>query len=432
MKTNPRLAALAQEFADNKAGLDYLDELAGTAGRDLTAEERTAYEGACTRMEQISTEITEANARSLKFDAVAAVTATIDTPTHTRTENVEDRGIVTYNPADAQRPYRAAVAVETMGAELKTRAKVGLDIANGRITRDAGDEVLGRALAHGVAADGTAPVTIEGDLINFVDANRYAVNAARALPMPDNHAPTFKRPRLTQHTTVDTQVTEGDVLSSQRLQNTGDTVTKLTNGGVLALSEQEIDWTDPAMLGLAIQDLAEQYAISSDTVLTAAISASAALGTFANKTILSLTAASDALVPAIASAAATVYGNAKKLADTLFVSVDRWAFLAGLVDADGRPLFPTLSGSAFNAAGSNGLGVASFTGFSIMGLKVVVDPNFASNTWIVAVSQLCEFYEQNKGLLSINVPSTLEVQYAYRGYVAANVYTQGLSPFRAS
>ncbi len=31
-------------------------------------------------------------------------------------------------------------------------------------------DTLQRVVAHGVQADGTAPVTIEGDLINFVDS----------------------------------------------------------------------------------------------------------------------------------------------------------------------------------------------------------------------------------------------------------------------
>lgn len=425
MTVNPRLVALATEFDANKAGLDYLDILAGTEGRAFTPDEQASYDGAITRMDAIAADIKTTNERSARFDAVASVTATITEPAPlVRTTNQVARTGVTFDPSAVAAPYTPRVSVEMLGEELKTRAKTQLDVANGRITRDAADEILGRAVAHGVAADGTAPVTIEGDLIKYVDAQRYAVNATRQLPMPDNHAPTFKRPRVTQRTTVGLQTTEGDVLSSQRLQLTGDTVTKLTRGGVLALSEQEIDWTDPALLGLAIQDLAESYAIDTDTVLTAAIVAAAS---DANETVLSLTCAASDLIPAVASAAGTVYGLAKRMADVLFVSVDRWSYLAGMVDGDGRPLFPTAG--AFNTAGLNSAGVATFTGFSILGLKVIVDPNFVSNTWIVGVSSLCETYEQNKGLLSINVPSTLEVQYAYRGYFAANVYANALSPF---
>jgi hypothetical protein len=59
-------------------------------------------------------------------------------------------------------------------------------------------------------------------------------------------------------------------------------------------------------------------------------------------------------------------------------------------------------------------------------LTLVVDPNFATDTCIVAASKYCEVYEQDKGIAQINVPSILSVDVAYRGYFATNVYAQGL------
>ena len=434
MATNPRLVQLKTEFVGLRDGCKYLDQLAGIEKRDLTDPEKAQYEVACQRMEQIEADITTTLARQSRFDAVADVTAGIvDEPTEpivTRAAVTNPRSPVTFDASIAGTPVFDAraqsKAIEATGEYLLRmgRAAFGLEPLEGHTPIET--EVLKRVVAHGVAADGTAPVTIEGDLIKFVDANRYMVNAARQLPMPDNHAPTFKRPRVTQRTTVANQAAEGDVLSSQRLQLTGDTVTKGTYGGVLALSEQEIDWTEPAMLGLAIQDLAESYAIATDTVLTAAIEAQADQS---SAVVLSLTAASDVLFKAIADAAAVVYSASKKLPDTFFCAVDRWAYLAALTDGDGRPLFPNAGPMNVPGAGS---GVASFTGFQILGQQVVVDPNFSTNIWGLACSQLVEFYEQNKGLLSINVPSTLEIQYAYRGYAAANVYAQGICGFETS
>lgn len=268
---NPRLQQLRDEFTGLRAAVDLLDAKCAAEKRDLTENERMQYEGACTRMEEISADITETSERMEKFDAAAEAAAKVlDAPSVVT--RMEERGIVTYDPKKAGRPYRSSVATEELGEFGKTLGRAILDRAAGKISED---EVLQRVVAHGVAADGTAPVTIEGDLIKFVDANRYAVNRARLLPMPDNHAPTFKRPRATQRTTVATQVTEGDVLSSQRFQAGGDTVTKVTKGGVLSMSEQEIDWTDPALLGLAIQDLAESYAIETDDTLCTAIETAA-------------------------------------------------------------------------------------------------------------------------------------------------------------
>lgn len=435
MAQNPRLTQLKSEFLGLRDGCKYLDDLAGIEKRDLTDPEKAQYEVACQRMEAIEGDITTTLARQERFDKVATVTAGIvDEPaepivTRARIEHVESRSPVTYDPRLAGQAYDSrsqSKAIEEAGAYLIRMGRAAFNMEPLEGTDPVDHDILKRVVAHGVSADGTAPVTIEGDLIKFVDANRYMVNAARQLPMPDNHAPTFKRPRVTQRTTVGQQSAEGDVLSSQRLQLTGDTVTKGTYGGVLSLSEQEIDWTEPAMLGLAIQDLAESYAIATDTVLTAAIEAQADQG---SAVVLSLTAASDVLFKAIADAAAVVYSASKKLPDTFFCAVDRWAYLAALTDGDGRPLFP--NAGPMNVPGS-GSGVASFTGFQILGQQVVVDPNFTTNIWGLASSQLVEFYEQNKGLLSINVPSTLEIQYAYRGYAAANVYAQGVCGFEVS
>ncbi len=344
MATNPRLVQLKTEFIGLRDGCKYLDDLAGIEKRDLTDPEKAQYEVACQRMEQIEGDITTTLARQDRFDKVADVTAGIvDEPTEpivTRAAVTNPRSPVTFDPSLVGVAYdsrQSSRVIEETGAYLLRMGRAAFKMTPLEGDEPVDQDILKRVVAHGVSADGTAPVTIEGDLIKFVDANRYMVNASRQLPMPDNHAPTFKRPRVTQRVTVGQQVTEGDVLSSQRMQLTGDTVTKGTYGGVLSLSEQEIDWTEPAMLGLAIQDLAQSYAIATDTVLTAAIEAQADQS---SAVVLSLTAASDVLFAAIADAAAVVYSASKKLPDTFFCAVDRWAYLAALTDGDGRPLFP--------------------------------------------------------------------------------------------
>ncbi len=306
----------------------------------------------------------------------------------------------------------------------QSRALLGR-LGNPRFVGDA-DE-FGRVVAHGVAADGTAPVTIEGSLVKFVDANRYAVNASRRLPLPDNRAPTFKRPRVTQTTSVGTQATEGDVLSSQRLQLTGDTITKVTKGGVLSLSEQEIDWSDPSMLGQAVVSLAESYAIDSDDFHCSAIETAFTAST---QTVLSNTATLAEFVAGVAASANACYGTAKKVPDTLFVAPDRWAYIIALTDTTGRPAFP-FSGPQ-NVPGAGG-GVNTFSGgLNVLGLRVVADPNFTAGVWGTAVSQLVEFAEQDKGIVQLNAVSTLEVALSYRGYIASYVPQQAVNSLEPS
>lgn len=403
--SNPRVAVLTDEFTKIRTAVDALDQLAADEKRDLTDEERPEYDANLTRMETIAADIEKIEKRSKSLDAVAEAT--------TRS-----------TPAPARTSPRSPVEVPSLGEQIKVRALHSL----GKSSDSLPDyETLTRVLDHGVFADGIQPVTIEGNLVSFVDANRYAVNAARRLPMPDNKSQTFKRPKKTTTTTVAVQAAQGDVLSSRAAEVQGTTVTKATFGGTVALSEQELDWTDPAMLAVTVEDLAEQYAVTTDNALCDAIETAS---TASVQTVVSLTAASDVQIKAIAAATAVAYGTSGKLPDTYFVSVDRWAYLLGLCDGDGRPLFPVAN--VINSAGTNPAGVTGFTGFNILGLNVVVDPNFTSGFQAVAVSQLVEVYEQNKGLLQIAAPSTLETVIAYRGYFATNVYTQGFGALEQS
>lgn len=262
---------------------------------------------------------------------------------------------------------------------------------------------------------GILPTPIIGDLVKFVDASRPLISAMRPMPMPAK-GKTFSRPRLTQSTQSAAQ-TEKSQLQSRQLTTTGDTVTKATHGTVLNLTEQDIDWSDPALLDIAYEDMAEQYAIDTETTAATAVAAAATTTTAFD---ISTAGAGD-ITPALALAAASVYNTAKRLPDTVLCAVNVWAFLAGLVDGDDRPLFPNLS--PVNAPGT--LELTSFSG-NPMGLKLVVSPHFADNFFAVGASRLLEQYEINKGFVTVNVPSVLEQQVAYRGYFATNCYAQGL------
>jgi hypothetical protein len=48
----------------------------------------------------------------------------------------------------------------------------------------------------------------------------------------------------------------------------------------------------------------------------------------------------------------------------------------------------------------------------------VADRNFAANTMIVARGAAMEFYEQVRGIMSVEVPSTLGRTFSYYGYVS--------------
>ena len=105
--------------------------------------------------------------------------------------------------------------------------------------------------------------------------------------------------------------------------------------------------------------------------------------------------------------------------DHVFVSPNVWELLGRQLDVDKRPIFPYAGAAGLmgvNAAGS--ANVTQMNTFNPFGLNLVADRNFASNTLIVARGTAIEFYEQVKGVMSVEVPSTLGRTFSYYGYVA--------------
>lgn len=403
---NVQLSRLREEFTKTRDAIETLERTISEAGRDPNETERSDLDALYAKVEDLTPEMEAELKRSDSLSKVSDIISRI-TPSDSPAR-VQERT----RPADSITPGEYAYRWVLSRMRPNDRDAVSEF------------ETLERALQHQGTADnlGVIPVNIIGDVIKFVDASRPAVNSSRRLPMPAK-GKTFTRPRATQFTSVAAQSAEGDVLASQKFLITSDTITKGTYGGVLNISEQDIDDSEPALLDLAIVDLAEQYAIQTDDVTCTAIETAS---TASAATTLSLTATSDDFIAAIAAAASVVYGTAKALPDVLYASIDRWAYLIGLTDDAGRPLFP-------NLAPQNAPGTASADNFqsNVMGLQLVVDPNFTANFFAVAASKYVETYENVKGLATLQAPSILETQVAYRGRFAANVYTQGFGALEA-
>lgn len=313
-------------------------------------------------------------------------------------------------PARKTAAVTAASKLPTAGDYMKAFITAGMHNDRGPLDRMR-QAIAGHSAEAATQAvtdtAGIIPVPIVGEVQNLIDASRPIISGGvRRLPMPAQGA-TFKRPRISQRTTVATQAAEHDALSSQKMTVAGDTVTKVTKGGYVTVSEQDVDWSDPSALQLLIQDLAEQYAVDTDNYVADALVTAA---TGAENADIS---AASTFIAGLATAAAESYAAAGKMADTLYCAPDAWSGIVGLVDTTGRPVFPYAGPQ--NAGGTSDYTVLSANPF---GLKMVVDANFAAGTCILGPSQLYEFYEQDKGHAQIDSPSTLGVTVAYRGYIA--------------
>ena len=261
---------------------------------------------------------------------------------------------------------------------------------------------------------GLLPVPVLGPLVQDINFVRPVVNRLGARAYPDGGAQkTFVRPTITTHTSVAAQSAEFDAVSATTMVIASNTVTKTTLAGQVTLSVQDMDFTSPAAMQLILNDLMGEYMLASDNkaaddLLAAATSSGVWDGTTTD------------LMKSIYDAAVDVSNGTNFFPDTIFVSPDVWGQMGQLVDGSDRPVFPYVGSAGLQGYNALGGGNATtWVGSNPLGLEIVVDSNFAAKTMIITNSQKAfEFYEQVRGLTSVEVPATLGRTFSFHGYVS--------------
>ena len=257
---------------------------------------------------------------------------------------------------------------------------------------------------------GLLPTPILQPVYNNFIGRRPVVDAIGVKAMPGG-GKVFIRPEVTTHTSIGASIAEQSPTAGT-LVVFNNQVTKQIFGGYVNISEADIDWTDPAILQVVLDDMQRIYANATDNY--------AADQLVAGATVTQAFTAADLDKPEvwaseIAQAASTILSSSNgNLPTHLFVAPGIWGNLIALSDSSKRPLFPQVG--PMNAYGD--LGPAQYAG-NAFGLQVVVDRNFASGVAIVGDASGYELFEQVKGTMSIESPSTLSRTIAMRGYFAA-------------
>jgi HK97 family phage major capsid protein len=259
---------------------------------------------------------------------------------------------------------------------------------------------------------GIMPDQLVGSVYDTLTGRRPFVSAVGTRGMPSGE--TFYRRRVTQHTSVSEQSAQFAELASQALEIGRVQVDKHTFGGYVDLSEQMIDWTEPAAVGLVLDDLARVYARQTESF------ACSVLTDGATETLpITSWADGDEVLDALYDASNTIAGELDALPTHLMVSPDRYADLGKMKDSNGNRLFPAVGPS--NAAGS----VVPTEYRNVLGLTVIVSPQFATGTFILGAPQGVELYETAKGSIRVDQPATLSTRLAFRGYFAGVVIDSG-------
>ena len=260
---------------------------------------------------------------------------------------------------------------------------------------------------------GILPEPILGPVYNNYMPNwRPLVTAmgVRALP---GGGKVFRRPKVTTHTTIGASNGENANLDQGTFVVSNNNVTKQVFGGYVRLSEEDMDWTEPEVLGLLVDDMARIYANETDAYACAQFEAGVSQ-------TATLTAATDPADWAafVYEAAKTILTNSNgNLPNVLIMDPLYYSNLGALVDTADRPLFPNLN--PMNAFGSLEPGSVQGTAF---GLTVVVDKNLVlpgGNNLYVGASDGFEIYEQQKGALQVEAADgSLSRYIKFRGYFA--------------
>jgi HK97 family phage major capsid protein len=399
---NPVLTRLLAERATQIAFIDQLLARVESEGRDLVDAERSNLEGARQRIAELDAQIGPLEEfETLRGNHDAGIPPVTPPPSADRVP-AEPRRI---DGSDQTPVYRSAGAfmVDLLRARGITDRNMPDPAAAARVQQ-------ARVVANQITTDtpGILPTPIVGQVVNLIDSNRPLISSlGGAKPMDGIPGAIFTRPKITQHTTVGPQAAEKTQLSSQQMKIDPVTFTKATYGGTVDISRQDIDWTSPAAWDILIRDLADVYAVQTETAVAAAfkLAATGAAQAVAGDTLADW---ADALY----NAAAESYSVGKRMPDRIWVSLDVWAALGSLVDV-ARLVMPPAQTE--QPAGSASL--ADFRG-DVIGLPRIVVPTFAAGTCIVGPSTLYEAYEEVVGLLSVVEPSILGVTVAYGGYVA--------------
>lgn len=279
------------------------------------------------------------------------------------------------------------------------KAGLGADDAKERL------DLFQRAAAHQTTGDnpGLLPQQMLGPVITFVDQSRPLVGAFGPKPLPSG---SWSRPKISQHTDVAKQAGEKTELVSRKMVIGMVPVTADTYGGYVNVSRQNIDWSQPAIMDLVINDLAAVYAQETEEAFCAALDGATTPGA----TLPASPTAAD-ITAAIWSAVGVSYAAMKGVGQTIIaVSPD----MLGLVG----PLFPPVNPSNAQSTGLNAGSFATGAQGSISGLGVVCSAGLDAGTMIVANTAAAEVYEDRIGALQVVEPSVLGVQVAYAGYFA--------------
>src|SRR5262245_8798166 len=381
--TDQMLSRLVAEIEEKQTFIDGVVEDAEKEGRDLNAQEMELATRARTRVGELQPQVDQLiELRRMGSESRAKIAELAPF--------MRDR--------EEQRPKEIEYRSAGEYALDLWRAGLGQGEARQRL------EIYNRAAAHQVTGDnpGLIPSPIVGPVVSFIDSNRPLVTRLGPRQLPGQN---WSRPKVTQHVTVSTQSAEKAELVSQKMTITKLTGTAVTYGGYVNVSRQNIDFTQPGVMDLVINDLAAVYAVQTEaaafTTFDAAATAGVAIPTGA--------ATAAGVMTSLWDAVSKIYTASKGAGQVFAITGPDMLPILGPVFP---PYNPQNAVSPGLAAGDFGTGLVG----SLSGVPLYVSAGCGTLRILVFSTAAAEVYEDRIGSLQVVEPSVLGLQCAYAGY----------------
>jgi hypothetical protein len=240
----------------------------------------------------------------------------------------------------------------------------------------------------------------------IIDIGYYGTPVLSVLGVQDAPNPfSFVRPRI-----IDPHINDGagpqagglekGELPSYKFDVNSESVSMKLVGGYLNVSQQVISWL-PGGLDIIIRQLTRRAQRAAELAATAELAKSTVLIPLADA------ATSAEVLKALGDAAAAVFTATGAMPTWLVVGPAGWSRLFSLVDAAGRPLFPSLNPA--NALGSRQLDNLAGT---TAGLPTAVSPGVTDQDMFMGNGDSIELYRSNLPVLEAVEPSVLGRQVA--------------------
>lgn len=404
---------LRAQWDDTVARMTAITDTAAAENRDMNDVERANFDAFNAQLTDMQPRIAQLVDVERSVDSTAELFAGVSQEGRTHRARTEAPAAVSRYGTPGEYLYDVLRSFGP-GADLTARQRVQAAALVNRTS------INGATVADLTLDDiiGVVPEPIVGEVWSNVDAIRPIV---ASLVQRGLTAPLMFRPKVVQHTQVGPQGTAGKLGSSKVTGATVDEkkafvsremklarvdIEPVALGGVVDVSLWA-EMLSPGLLDIIIGDLADEYAIQSESIAAAEV-----LRAGVASKITAIALGPDTVNKAIFEAAAKVYKATGRMPSAVGMSVDIWAEMGGLADTTKRPIYPAFGPDNSNSATGGNAG--SFVG-AVNRLPQVVSPGLPDKSLIVYAGNSIEVFERRLGVLQVVEPERAGRVVSYSG-----------------